>query len=560
MVKQGNHHIIGKQILDFRLTNGVNGFEWQNKMSDFCRKHLQPAIEALFDRYSDDKKLIRIEKLELDLGNLDVNTSDEMLKKMIINRLEDQLYGLIERNNKTVGGEVVSLISELIPEALFREWLHFLENGTLPLRAKSMEEEKLHDSVLSYLASETTAISQLKKLISQSNKAFRRLVMQHSDTFLTLLLESYTAKKQVNLNLLLKDLLVLQKQTEQKLKPVYIERDEPLRFHFWNTYLYFYILSNTEDNQDERNKVIQKLIFSFTPDEHKRFVLQELEQNRNRYPYLDKLPGKFYDGLQNLIRNNFEAETYNKLDESYPNVNGQISTDITLPDEKENKKGVEKWSDEHIKEKINEDDAQPGQQTLHTDTDKEKGDIEQEIVAKSKLKGSKPDDNGDTQQQRDNVSDNGITVEELSKETGIKVGESLYVQSQQKAVLLIHYLAMGKTGAPEHEMILEKLLCSIPFSSPIDRFIELKETEQNEAENLLKAAIEHWGALGKASPSALREGFLQRDGKLEKVDHGWRLYVEQKSIDVLLGRLPYGWGLGTIKFPWMDEMLYVEWG
>jgi hypothetical protein len=75
----------------------------------------------------------------------------------------------------------------------------------------------------------------------------------------------------------------------------------------------------------------------------------------------------------------------------------------------------------------------------------------------------------------------------------------------------------------------------------------------------MEAAIRHWGALGSASPDGLREGFLQREGKLEKRADGWRLIVERKTIDVLLDRLP--WGVGMVALPWMgEEVVWVEWG
>jgi hypothetical protein len=42
------------------------------------------------------------------------------------------------------------------------------------------------------------------------------------------------------------------------------------------------------------------------------------------------------------------------------------------------------------------------------------------------------------------------------------------------------------------------------------------------------------------------------------MDEGsWRLQVEQKAIDILLGSLP--WGLNVVKLPWMESMLMVEW-
>lgn len=77
---------------------------------------------------------------------------------------------------------------------------------------------------------------------------------------------------------------------------------------------------------------------------------------------------------------------------------------------------------------------------------------------------------------------------------------------------------------------------------PLDHVIEIEAAEQSESEALLRAAIAHWNALGKCSPDGLRQGFFQRDGKLEKRESGWHLVVERKAQDILLDRLPQGWG------------------
>ena len=83
------------------------------------------------------------------------------------------------------------------------------------------------------------------------------------------------------------------------------------------------------------------------------------------------------------------------------------------------------------------------------------------------------------------------------------------------------------------------------------------DAEKEECENLLQVVLEHWGALGSTTPDGLRQGFLQREGKLEKKSNGWYLQVEQKTMDMLLSKLP--WNLSMIQFSWMKEVLRVEW-
>jgi len=122
---------------------------------------------------------------------------------------------------------------------------------------------------------------------------------------------------------------------------------------------------------------------------------------------------------------------------------------------------------------------------------------------------------------------------------------------------LLHYLATGSSEAPEYALGMAKFLCGMPHDMPIDRVSLLSEQDVEEADAMLQAVIEHWEALGKVSNDSLREGFLQRDGKLSRRDGDWLLQVESKTLDILIGRLP--WGLSIVKLPWMPEMLHVEW-
>lgn len=129
--------------------------------------------------------------------------------------------------------------------------------------------------------------------------------------------------------------------------------------------------------------------------------------------------------------------------------------------------------------------------------------------------------------------------------------------AQSKAVLLIHFLATGIEQPQEYEMVLPKFLCGMPANIPVDHTLTITDEEKEQANALLQAAIEHWGALGSTTPDGLREGFLTRQGKLEQEQTGFRLYVEHKTLDILLDRLP--WSLSIVKLPWMNEFLKVEW-
>jgi hypothetical protein len=125
------------------------------------------------------------------------------------------------------------------------------------------------------------------------------------------------------------------------------------------------------------------------------------------------------------------------------------------------------------------------------------------------------------------------------------------------AVQIMGYLAAGSASLPEYELPVAKLLCGYPLQMPLAQETALSSFEQQECEDLLASVIGHWEALKSTSPDGLREGFLQRAGKLEFREGEIRLIVEEKGQDILLTRLP--WGIGIVKLPWMEEILYVKW-
>ena len=128
---------------------------------------------------------------------------------------------------------------------------------------------------------------------------------------------------------------------------------------------------------------------------------------------------------------------------------------------------------------------------------------------------------------------------------------------QAKAIHLLYFLATKEQTPGEEELALPKILCGWPLKMPLEREVFLEEKTLKEGQVLLEAILENWGALGKSSPMALREGFFQREGKLSPSSLGWTLTVEQHSIDILLDHLP--WGIGMIKLPWMKKILQVQW-
>lgn len=130
-------------------------------------------------------------------------------------------------------------------------------------------------------------------------------------------------------------------------------------------------------------------------------------------------------------------------------------------------------------------------------------------------------------------------------------------EAAERAVAAMHYAVTGLEQAPETVLPLDKLLCGLPLHAPVRRERLLAEREREAVEGMLGAVIGHWKALGKTSVAGLRQTFLQREGRLEHRQDAWHLQVPSQAFDMLIDRLP--WGFATIRYPWMPEVLHVQW-
>ena len=121
---------------------------------------------------------------------------------------------------------------------------------------------------------------------------------------------------------------------------------------------------------------------------------------------------------------------------------------------------------------------------------------------------------------------------------------------------LLHYIATGKTNAPEYDMAFEKFLCNIPLHQTINRHIKLTRKHKAEAKNVIESVQHNWSAMKKSSVALLQNEFFQRPGKLV-IDHDYTLTVERKTQDILLEKL--GWGIGFVKLPWQEKFIFINW-
>jgi len=130
-------------------------------------------------------------------------------------------------------------------------------------------------------------------------------------------------------------------------------------------------------------------------------------------------------------------------------------------------------------------------------------------------------------------------------------------EHKSKAVMLLQYAVTGTDDAQQHELVLNKVLCGMAITEPVDTSVQLTADQKALVESMLPAVIAKWEKLGGITVNGFRESFLFREGLLMSVNTTFTLRVSRKSFDMLLDFIP--WEFRTMNFKWMDTTVLTEW-
>ena len=130
--------------------------------------------------------------------------------------------------------------------------------------------------------------------------------------------------------------------------------------------------------------------------------------------------------------------------------------------------------------------------------------------------------------------------------------------SKVRAVFLLQYLTCSEEKKyRETELAFNRLLVSLPMHIPLPESLELTDKEKQTAESMLAGVKANWQAMTGTSVKGFQENFILRTGRLEQQEEKWVLTVDNKTIDLLLDTVR--WGFRQIHFPWLKKYIQVVW-
>jgi hypothetical protein len=450
--------------------------------------------EKSFDAISNEDELIEIDRFELDLGVIsEKELGSRELMQEIKRKIEEKIAIITDP-----GSSRYSARSRDRRLGVFEQWLFYMEHGYLAWNS-DRPADSWNKDVLEIMMSDSESRGTLRNKLLQNQHLLDRLVYLHNDDFLNNLTEIFSEKKQEKLQDCIDELMELNKYLLKKKKNIVPESDNSIRNKLWQKVLKN-ILKDTPAGNLKNNLITS-------------FIIEK--------KYTSKLPAE-------------EAGNF----------------PLIMP-------VLDKIIDE-IKSKRK----------------KEKAEVEKAIaelrLAKKDFGGTEPAKEQVTGNNANLLGEEGIFVVNAgivllhpflkTLYTRLElVQDSLFVDEHARmtCIYLIHYLGTGRINAEEFELVLAKLLCGLPVESPIVPVQTLDPGFIVEADKLIEAALSQWSILKNTSATGLREGFLQRPGKLFSKNASIYLRVERNPIDVLLDYLP--WNLSIITLPWMKDVLRVEW-
>ena len=204
-------HIIKQQVLEFSIGDQQRAKEMQDTLGNLCHKRITPLLDRVCQKYDQNGKVIRIEKLELDLGKVDFRQLEESLPQLIGNLFEEELSKRVMQLNSQLGMPLYKDEVLVQSAANVEAVRHFLRLGVWPWSQQSPAGD-FSEAMEELLHTSPQELSRVLKAELRSQQALYRLVYQTDESLRKKILRLLTPTLAEPLLVLIKVLKSLEKQ------------------------------------------------------------------------------------------------------------------------------------------------------------------------------------------------------------------------------------------------------------------------------------------------------------------------------------------------------------
>jgi hypothetical protein len=558
-------HRIKRQLFEIRGCPSARAWGVQSEIQRIYYQRLVPLIETAFSSVSTPDRILRIETLEIDLGEVPLDALEAALTKDFAAIFASALAAAISKAQRVPGTiEDATLASHL---ELFS---YYLKTGAVPWWA-DLGNRRLLEENLEFLIQQAPSVLRQAMPELTSQEALRRIVLSYPDHLLDGLFRVLTPHLEAALPGFYRELTALLRMASaswnQSLSPGRnLLWEETLRLAnsregsaFEPTSFFRSILMRVAHRSGiaYRSLIadIDQGLQTDSPELHPRTVVIARSLYREIFsPIIGSVPETDLESVSKS--DSIRAEVVELL-ERFDRF-GPFAADFR----DRLRASLDRLSPRSLVEvlaklKLSESQVAAGE-TLTRDLVDELVEKVAEVTlepAPVDLRFSEADDLY--------VNNSGLVIlwpflERFFKDLGLVDKRKFTDQAAvQRAVGLLQYLVSEDRSPQEHLVALNKVLCGMALDQIFDFGPPVTEVEIEQCRHLLTAVIEHAPILRRMSIAGFRNTFLLRKGQLSARDGIWRLRVERETYDVVLDRFP--WSVSWLKLPWMKFPMHVEW-
>jgi hypothetical protein len=612
-------HVIQKLTVEIGLSDQQEAFALQTKITGNYQRLILASMNEVFDRLITKDEVIVIDKLEINLGHVIIQSLDEEFPPKVKAEIEDVLSKLLfEARNAngattdiritTSSGDAITVQAKVqhTSRSSFELLVYFLEYGILPWTADRKQKPHLSELVSEAMIHHPDKLRGVLQKLSGKRYVFRRLAFQLPDDQLqylaAILGSAFSSALDELTTAVYKWMQAYVDEHPKKIKKGFNFSSTLKKLIWEETLVYF-----AANNGSLVNTVAEEAKVLYTTS-----VLERLFLLSGTKP--DRLSVKY-------VRGNFDSVMKRALENVVENIGVPVQKtkgrrksakglrDISTKDKQQEEYGDEfdmdadGYADEENEFQHDKNaqatDKLTGGKNKKTKASGKKSKSEEAAENKKKAAANnkkKPGERAgeDVEEEQPKLFKSKSEEEFLSQapdlEEGVYIGNAGlvilaqfltgffrnlgYVNGKEfvddtakwKAVHMLQWLADGdkteeekeEAAITEHDLLLNKVLCGLDSAEPVPASIELTAEDKEEGTKLLKAVIGHWSIIKNSSVYTLRKTFLQKEGRLKKEGKDWFLYIHRDSaVDMLIDKLP--WGISMIKLPWHEGIIYVEW-
>ena len=192
-------HTIKQQILDLRVGSKIKAFELQTQLSALYRSKIIPLIQAYCDQLSDPDTLLRIDTLDIDLGEINLQTLETDFVAKVKDQLSQQLakqispLAALPTPSPTINPDQATTPTKPAKsrpptnptESQLEIFSYFLQTGRLPWWCDTLSPSALESCCEQLLSASPASLKVLLQSQLKHAKPLQRLIYQFSDQTLS---------------------------------------------------------------------------------------------------------------------------------------------------------------------------------------------------------------------------------------------------------------------------------------------------------------------------------------------------------------------------------------